>query len=81
MVVWGSMMGHDEKASSSTSTCDRARVMATCNTLRLLWWGAGSPCPDERGSMLRAVEDNAVELLPFALVHIHDVDALQLIGT
>src|ERR1700682_2531076 len=45
--------------------------------LRVRRWIA---LPDERGIIPLAIEDNAVKLLPFTLVHVHDVDALQVIA-
>ena len=33
--------------------------------------------PDERRIMLRAVQDDAIELLALALVHVHDMDAIE----
>ena len=36
--------------------------------------------PNKRGTVAFPVEDDTVELLTFAFVHIHNVDAPQLIG-
>jgi len=33
--------------------------------------------PDEGRGVLRAVENNAIKLLSFAFVHVHDVDTMQ----